>query len=66
MNGNNVTESNPKVVPDDLVHPYLGLLTGLIGKRNTDRILSLLALNDRKQHKTVRKETQLKSKVKRH
>lgn len=64
MNGNNVTESNPKVIPDDLVHPYLGLLTGIVGKRNTDSILPLLPLNDKKQHKTVIKRTQLKSKPK--
>jgi len=51
VNGNNVTESNPKVTPDDLVHPYLGLLTGIIGKGNTDGILPLLALNHKKQDK---------------
>lgn len=59
VNGDNVTESNPKVAPDDLVHPYLGLLTGIVGKGNTDSILPLLALKTKKkQHKMVIKKFQ--------
>lgn len=39
-----ITEPDPQVWPDNLIHPYLGLLTCFISKSNTDCISPFLAL----------------------
>lgn len=39
-----ITEPDPQVWPDNLIHPYLGLLTCVISKSNTDCISPFLAL----------------------
>ena len=43
---NNITKSHPQVLPDNLVHPNLGLLTGFVRKDNANSIFPLLALEE--------------------
>ena len=44
MDGDDVAEPEPQVLPDDLVHPDLGLVARVVWEQNADRVLPLLAL----------------------
>jgi hypothetical protein len=43
--GNNVSKTNAKVLPNDLVHADVCVVTGFVSQDNADSVLTLFALN---------------------